>query len=156
MTKSFTQAYKQAPWRLQIQRFGVIALALVGIAIIAFLYLNISAQSATAGIEVQQLEATRQAIDNENAGLLTEWANLTSAAEMEKRAYASGYELIDPNNVTYVIAPGYTGKELPDVETAPYTNLSAPTVIKPSYTQSLWEWFYDTMILNGSVLGVQP
>ncbi|MEN6434597.1 MAG: hypothetical protein ABFD14_07830 [Anaerolineaceae bacterium] len=156
MAKSFKQAYKQAPWRLQVQRFGVIALALVGIAIIAFLYLNISAQSATAGIEVQKLEATRQAINNENASLLTEWADLTSAAEMEKRAYASGYELIDPNNATYVIVQGYTGRELPDVETAPYTKLSAPTVIKPSYTQSLWEWFYDSMIMGKNVLGVQP
>ncbi len=156
MAKHLTQAHKQAPWRLQVQRFGFIALVLVGAAIIAFLYLNISAQSATAGIEVQQLEAKRQALSHENASLLTDWARITSAAEMEKRAYASGYELIDPNEVTYMVVEGYTGKELPEIETAPYTNLISPTVIKPSYTESLWEWFYDSLLIPNSTLGSLP
>ncbi len=156
MAKNVAQAHKQAPWRLQIQRFGFIALALIGAAIVAFLYLNISAQSATAGIKVQQLESARMELIQENATLLTEWANLTSAVEMEKRAYASGYELINPANATYVIVEGYTGRELPDVETSPFTQMNNSPVIKPSYTQSLWEWFYDSLLMAENPIRSKP
>jgi len=156
MKKTVKQAYKQAPWRIQIQRFGFIALALVGGTIIAFLYLNISAQSATAGIKIQQLEGKRADLENENASLLTEWANLTSASEMEKRALASGYRLVDPEDVVYVVVEGYTGKELPVIETASSVIGSTSPIIKPSYTQSLWEWFYDYILIPDSNLKVLP
>lgn len=156
MKKTVKQAYKQAPWRIQIQRFGFIALALVGGTIIAFLYLNISAQSATAGIKIQQLEGKCADLENENASLLTEWANLTSASEMEKRALASGYRLVDPEDVVYVVVEGYTGKELPVIETASSVIGSTSPIIKPSYTQSLWEWFYDYILIPDSNLKVLP
>ncbi len=156
MKKTVKQAYKQAPWRIQIQRFGFIALALVGGTIIAFLYLNISAQSATAGIKIQQLEGKRADLENENASLLTEWANLTSASEMEKRALASGYRLVDPEDVVYVVVEGYTGKELPVIETASSVIGSTSPIIKPSYTQSLWEWFNDYSLIPDSNLKVLP
>jgi len=156
MKKTVKQAYKQAPWRIQIQRFGFIALALVGGTIIAFLYLNISAQSATAGIKIQQLEGKRADLENENASLLTEWANLTSASEMEKRALASGYRLVDPEDVVYVVVEGYTGKELPVIETTSSVIGSTSPIIKPSYTQSLWEWFYDYILIPDSNLKVLP
>ena len=156
MKKTVKQAYKQAPWRIQIQRFGFIALALVGGTIIAFLYLNISAQSATAGIKIQQLEGKRADLENENASLLTEWANLTSASEMEKRALATGYRLVDPEDVVYVVVEGYTGKELPVIETTSSVIGSTSPIIKPSYTQSLWEWFYDYILIPDSNLKVLP
>lgn len=156
MKKTVKQAYKQAPWRIQIQRFGFIALALVGGTIIAFLYLNISAQSATAGIKIQQLESKRTNLENENASLLTEWARLTSAIEMEKRALASGYQLIDPEDVIYIVVEGYTGKELPEIETVSSVIGSTAPIIKPSYTQSLWEWFYEYILIPDSNLKVLP
>lgn len=147
MAKIQNQAYKQAPWRLQAQRFGVIALVLVGVATISFVYLTISAQIATVGIQVQNLEAERQDIERENADLLAKWGLMTSAAVMEEKAKAMGYELIDPMNVEYMVLEGYTGRELPIIETAPYTNLDLPNLIKPSYTESLWEWFNNSMLV---------
>ncbi|HPC05921.1 MAG TPA: hypothetical protein PLI60_04300 [Anaerolineaceae bacterium] len=156
MKKTVKQAYKQAPWRIQIQRFGFIALALVGGTIIAFLYLNISAQSATAGIKIQQLESKRANLENENASLLTEWARLTTAIEMEKRALASGYQLVDPEDIIYIVVEGYTGKELPEIETVSSVIGSTSPIIKPSYTQSLWEWFYEYILIPDSNLKVLP
>ncbi len=141
------QAHKQAPWRVQAQRFGAVALGLVGFAIIAFLYLSISAQIATAGIQVQNLDYGRTELKRENADLLTKWAYFTSAAVMEKRAQDMGYELIDPLNVTYMVVEGYAGKELPEIEEAPFTSLDIPSLIKPGYAESLSDWFNTTILI---------
>ena len=57
MEKDLLQAYKQAPWRTQIQRVGAFLLVVVVIAVIAGLYLNISGQSAATGRRIQNLES---------------------------------------------------------------------------------------------------
>jgi len=46
-------AYKQAPWRVQRQWVGAFLLIVIGGAMIAALYLDVTARAAVAGREIQ-------------------------------------------------------------------------------------------------------
>ena len=48
-------AHKQAPWRVQRQWVGAFLLALIGLAMIAALYLDVTARAAVTGREIQEL-----------------------------------------------------------------------------------------------------
>ncbi|MEK6255995.1 MAG: hypothetical protein N2C13_01600, partial [Chloroflexota bacterium] len=58
------QAYKQAPWRRQVQFVGmftaVIAVVLTGVGI----YLYVTASAATVGREIQDLQDEKQALQH--------------------------------------------------------------------------------------------
>jgi len=60
MKNRLLQAYKQAPWRVQLQWIGLFLLGLVLVAGITGLYLNISAQAATAGRKIQSLSRSTE------------------------------------------------------------------------------------------------
>ena len=54
--QQFTQAYTQAPWRKQLHMIGTILLALVSAAIVAGIYLNVTARAAAEGREIQDMQ----------------------------------------------------------------------------------------------------
>jgi len=54
---NIVHAYRQAPWRLQRQWLGTFLLAVLGIAMVASLYLDVTAQAAISGREIQNLAA---------------------------------------------------------------------------------------------------
>ena len=84
--QSITQAYSQAPWRKQLQWIGLFMLALIFAAMVAGIYLSVSAQASTAGREIQimygEMEEIRRHIEDSESQL----AILNSNAVMEKRA----------------------------------------------------------------------
>ena len=79
-------AYKVAPWRIQRQWIGSILLAVVVLAMIATLYLDVTSQAAIAGREIQDLTASINESQQASADLQTQLAALTSARVMEQRA----------------------------------------------------------------------
>jgi hypothetical protein len=149
MAKNLIQAYQQAPWRVQIQRIGFVALLLVASAVIAGLYLSISANSAEAGVAIKRQEATREAVHYQIESLKTELSDLGSARVMQEKAIQLGFERYSPEDVEYMEVPGYLGRQT--AQLAPAFGGSAPvSVIKPAYTQSLWEWLLDKMLQMGN------
>src|SRR5512146_274302 len=104
-------AYRQAPWRLQRQWLGAFLLAVLGIAMVASLYLDVTAQAAISGREIQNLTADMSAAQQTSADLQTRLAELESHGAMEQRAVALGYEPVDPSQVQYVVVPGYLAPE---------------------------------------------
>ena len=141
-------AYRQAPWRVQRQWIGAFLLAVVGIAMIAALYLDVTARAAVAGREIQEMRVQITTIQRENADLETQLADLTSTAAMEKRAVALGYRPVQPGELDYVAVPGFAQPEPPILLAA---DDAAPTTQNPppEYTQSLLEWLEDRMTLGG-------
>ena len=83
-------AHKQAPWRVQRQWIGAFLLSLSGMAMIAALYLDVTARAAVAGREIQELRVELTTIQRTNADLETKLANMTSTAEMQRRALELG------------------------------------------------------------------
>ncbi len=90
MKNRFIQAYQQAPWRTQLQWIGFFLLGLVIIVTVAGLYLSITAQSTTAGVEIKELELEKETLDRQIADLKTQLAIITSAKVMKDRAERSG------------------------------------------------------------------
>jgi hypothetical protein len=135
----FVHAYRQAPWRIQRQWIGGFLLAVLGLAMVAALYLDVTAQAAIAGRAIQELGAGAIAVQHNNADLQTKLAELTSNSAMETRAEKLGYLQASPNQIEYVVVPGYTAPK-PDILTsASALKPSAPS-IPPEYTQSLIDW----------------
>jgi len=143
MKNRILQAYKQAPWRIQLQWIGLFLLGLVLIAAVAGLYLNISAQAATAGRKIQSLEYDIDEINNEIAELTTELAQVTITRNMKTRAKELGFQLVNPKEAVYLEIPGYNPNA--DLVLAPpRVNIVPQTpLVQSSYKISLWDWFVE-------------
>lgn len=148
-------AYRQAPWRIQRQWIGGFLLAVLGLAMVASLYLDVSAQAAIAGREIQDISAEMSAAQQANGDLETKLSELTSTSVMEQRATALGYQPVDASQLEYVIVPGYTDPKPAILAGAPPLLPSAPS-ISPEYTQSLIDWFNErlTPAPSTSMLGI--
>jgi hypothetical protein len=140
-------AYRQAPWRIQRQWIGAFLLVLVGGAMIAALYLDVTARAAVAGRDIQELRSEITAIQRENADLETQLADLTSTAVMQQRALALGYRPVKPGELDYVAVPGFVKPE-PDILLAAEDVTPHLQTQPAEYTQSLLEWF-DERIRSG-------
>ncbi len=137
-------AYRQAPWRIQRQWLGGFLLGVLAIAMVSSLYLDITAQAAISGREIQGLTSDISSIEQGNADLQTRLAELNSDALMEKRAKDLGYEPVDPTQLQYIIVPGYAAPQPDILAVAPALQPSAPT-IAPQYTESLIEWLQQEL-----------
>ena len=137
-------AYRQAPWRIQRQWLGGFLLAVLAIAMVSSLYLDITAQAAISGREIQGFTSDISAMEQTNADLQTRLAELDSDAVMQKRAADLGYVPVDPAQLQYVIVPGYVAPQPDILAIAPALQPSAPT-IPPEYTQSLIDWLQQQL-----------
>ena len=142
-------AYKQAPWRVQRQYIGAFLLAVVGLSMIAALYLDVTARAAVAGREIQELRFEIAALQRANADLETQLADLTSTVEMERRALELGYRPVRPGELDYVAVPGFAAPE-PDILSAAQDAAPYSQVLPVEYTQSLIEWMDDRIAVGGS------
>jgi cell division protein FtsL len=140
-------AYRQAPWRIQRQWIGIFLLALISAAMIAALYLDVTARTAVAGREIQELRVQITSVQRENADLETQLANLTSTAVMQRRALEQGYRPVQPGELDYMAVAGFESPE-PDILLA--ADDAAPRIetLPAEYTQSLFEWFDDRIKLG--------
>jgi len=146
MSKEENQAFQQAPWRVQIQIIGKFLVGLVVAALVAGIYLNVTAQTASAAIETEGLGYKRDTLQRQIATLRTEIGQITSAREMKKRAEELGFFQAGDENNHYVVINGYSGKQT-EITAPPITQIELPeSILKPAYTQSLWEWLYEGMV----------
>lgn len=138
--ESFSQAYSQAPWRKQLAFLGLFLLIVVFIALIAGIYLNLSARASKAGRDVQSMQSTVLTLERSNADLKTRLGQLNSSREMEARARALGFKPVDPETTTYMLIPGYIERQ-PVRLAPPYQPaLHSAAVIPAEYTESLFVW----------------
>ena len=170
-----TQAYKLAPWRGQLQYIGAFMLVVVASAVVAGIYLNVTARANTFGREIQQMQVRMEGphqvmeeIDNPDStrpvtieelqiqisDLQTRIAYLTSEEVMRDRALKLGFQVVDPQSAQYVEVEGYRNNSR--VQLAPPAGpVQAATVVLPdSYRESLFDLgrkMLDTVI--GQVTG---
>lgn len=135
----FVHAYRMAPWRIQRQWIGAFLLSVVMLAMVAALYLDVTAQAAIAGREIQNLAYETGAVQQASADLQTQLASLTSASVMEQRALDLGYRAVEPDEMEYLVVPGYVHTRPDILAIVPQPALRAPTN-PPEYTQSLLDW----------------
>ena len=142
-------AYKQAPWRVQRQWVGFFLLFVIGAAMVAALYLDVTARTAVAGREIQETRHDITTIHRSNADLETTLAKLTSTEEMERRAIELGYRPVKPGELDYVAVPGFVVPE-PAILKAADTLTAPKQAFPPEYSQSLIEWFDERIKFGGA------
>jgi cell division protein FtsL len=150
--KRLTQAYYQAPWRKQLQYIVFFLLLLVMTAVVAGIYLNVTARAVTVGQEIQVLQTEIEKLKRANADLETTLAFLTSASTMEERARAMGFEPAGQDQLVFVVVTGYPGRQ--EANLAPPsqpTEVSAPE-FSPAFTVSLFDWLETNILKPSSVL----
>ena len=139
--KVLTQAYSQAPWRKQLQVFVVFSIVLVFGALVAGIYLYVTAQSAAVGSHILDMQKEIRDLERVNEDLRSQLAMAGSAAEMERRAKAMGFQSIDTTDSLYVLVPGYVDRQPVVLAPAPGPSVSEQQQLPPEYTESLFEWF---------------
>jgi hypothetical protein len=145
-------AYKIAPWRVQRQWIGNVLLAVVALAMVATLYLDVTSQAAITGREIQDLTASITDSKQASADLQTQLASLTSARVMEQRALDLGFRPMKNGEAEYLVVPGYTVLEPDILSSVPLLHLSTLT-IPPEYNESLLDGMDKKIVI--SARGVQ-
>ena len=131
MSTEKNQAFQQAPWRVQLQILGMVLLGFVTTALVASIYLNVSAQTAAAAIETESLGFTRDTLQRQIASLRTEIGVITSAREMRKRAEELGF-IHQMQRVPITLIKGYPGKQT-EITAPPITQIELPeSILKPT------------------------
>jgi hypothetical protein len=157
MTNKLIQAYRQTPWRVQKQWIGLFTLALVLVASVALVYLNITTQAATTGAEIQNLEMDAIALMRQIETDRTQLAKLTSIDEMLKRANDLGFVPIESSQIQYMVIPDYHPRQTAALAPAPEPELLPAPLLRPEYTQSLWDVIFHNLSSSGkSQAGTQP
>jgi hypothetical protein len=163
--KDLTQAYSEAPWRRQVRIIVLILLFIVSIAIIAGIYLNITARAATFGREIQEMQIRfggLQYLDSRNneepqalpieeleqkiASLESELAYLTSFEEMESRARDLGFMHVDTEEILYLQVTGYSEQQPVVLASPPEQVITSAASYQPAFKQSLIEWVKEQII----------
>ncbi|MHC1741375.1 MAG: hypothetical protein AB9897_09730 [Anaerolineaceae bacterium] len=151
---NLSQAFKQAPWRSQIQFVGLFLLGLVIVLLVAGVYLNISGQAAEAGLVTYNLNYDRRSLERSIADSKAQLALISSSSVMEERAKVLGFEAANPEDVVYVSVPGYTGRQTAILAPPPGITETQGAVVKSEYRESLWDWLFQGINrLSNSVRG---
>lgn len=138
------QTVRQANWRVQRQWIGLFLLALVLVAMVAGIYLNITVRATLAGREIQMLQTDITNNTRANSDLETQLASLSSVESMKKRADGMGYSPADSTDITYIFVPGYTPERAINLST-PKIQTAQPFYLLPAYTESLFDWLTRTL-----------
>lgn len=150
--QNITQAYAQAPWRKQLQWIGLFMLGLILLAMVAGIYLSVSAQASTTGREIQIMYAEMEEIRRNIEDMESQIAFLVSNSQMEKRAEELGFVPIDSDEIFYILVPGYIKPDHAILAEPPGSTLPVVPTISPEYTQSLFEWLSDRVFDPASPL----
>ncbi|UYN89761.1 MAG: hypothetical protein KIT08_00630 [Anaerolineales bacterium] len=138
--KSYIQAHSQTPWRRQMQMIGFFAAAVAALALLAGLYLNVTARASTIGRHVQSLQNERIRLQQQIENMESQLASLTSNEAMQARAQQSGFAPVQPGAVTYLTVEGYRGRA--SLQLAPRSGGQFAGVprLPEAYTESLLDW----------------
>jgi hypothetical protein len=152
-----SQAYAQAPWRRQLYMIGVILLVLVSAAIIAGIYLNVTARAAAVGREIQEMQVRIfgyhdltsetsgvyvpiEELEQKIANLNSQLAYLTSYQVMMERVKDLNLEPIDKEHIKYVEVPGYVNRQTTSLAPPPEPIVVNAYAIDPQFKESLFDW----------------
>ena len=147
------QAYKNTPWRQQLQVIGLFSALVIFIAIVAGVYLNVTARAATFGREIQSIRYESREVEREIEDMEAQLAYLTSVRYMKRRAEELGFIPVGPITTTYLSVPDYSRETSIDLsyvdETDEDTNIQLPL----EYTMSLFDWIREMLYTIGLQTG---
>jgi len=148
--------YLQVPWRRQLRLIGLFVFGLLLVAVVARLYLHVSARIAETGKALQDNRVKLEEMDRQIAHLESRLAILLSANEMEKRAREMGFKRVSLDQIMYLPVPGYSGRPTAQLADNSTPRQPVTTSLPAEYTESLFEWLWRQWIRLSELNGGQP
>jgi len=136
-----SRAFKQAPWRVQIQVIATLASVAIVIVALGGLYLIEASRAATAGRDVQSLQVDKAELELSINRQLALIASAKSVARLEMRARELGYAPAQIGQIDFVVVKGYYGPQLH----LPAAVAPAPEPELPDYNETLGTWLVGTL-----------
>lgn len=147
--------YRDLPWQAQRQWIIVVLAAILVSALVAGLYLNVTARAAITGRQIQTLE--QQIVLNQriNADLQAQIAVQLSVSNLERRAERMGFQPIQRDEIQYVVVPGYFPQNAVSFQNEPASQ--SILLADPAFKQSLLDWLHKEITAAANPLPVfQP
>jgi cell division protein FtsB len=136
----FQHALQSARWQPQRQALALLTVSLFVAIIIGALYLSQAAGMATMGRQLETLIEERTNLEQANEQLRAEISSLQSIGRLQVRAQELGFLPAQPNDLDYMVMPGYNPVRQPVV--APREDDTAEPVL-PEYDESLLGWLQE-------------
>jgi hypothetical protein len=137
-TSQFLRAFKQAPWRQQMQTLSGLSIGLMILLVLGGLYLAVASRAGNAGRDLQYYERRKVELAQENNRLRAQLADLRTMNRMAARALELGFVPAEPDEVEYVAVPDYP---YPTAQAAPQSQLVAVA----AQPRSLVDWLTRTL-----------
>ena len=138
-TGSVIAAERNRSARVQQQWVISFVFVIAMLALLAGLYLNITASASIAGRQIQGIEAEITVNEQINADLETRIATLMANSVLQQRALSLGFEPVAPKTLQYMVVPGYVAPQAVNM-VSPVTPHEILTS-SPEYTETLIDWF---------------
>jgi hypothetical protein len=138
-------AAREMAKRFQRQWIMVFLFGMVALATVAGMYLNVTANAAIAGREIQNMEAEINIIERTNADLQTNIATLLSNQVLAERAAGMHFEPTGRDGLVYIVVPGYFPAQavrMVSVKT-PAENM----LDRPEFNETLIDWAREQLKL---------
>ncbi|HEC23124.1 MAG TPA: hypothetical protein ENI95_09420 [Chloroflexi bacterium] len=131
----FRRTLRQAPWRTQTQTTSLVLAVVVIVLVIGALYLAQASRTAAIGRRLQELEARRQTLEQQNAQLRAEIAALRSVPRLIAEAERMGFHVASQQDVEYLLIT----EAPPPVELTPASPPEISGTV-PAYDETLESW----------------
>jgi len=144
--RNITQAYSQAPWRKQMMFIGLFLLVVIFAALVAGIYLDVTARTATIGREIQLMNTQIETLKITNADLESKLAFMSSMDEMERRARSLGFERREKEQAMFLVVPGYVPRQHIRLAPPPGPVKTVAAALPSVFTESLFDWFERSVL----------
>jgi hypothetical protein len=153
---------------------GVILLFLVCAAIVAGIYLNVTARAAAVGRQIQEMQVRVygyhyltgdtgenyvpiEELEQKIANLTSQLAYLTSYSIMQERVKDLNLTAIDADHIDYMEVPGYVERQTTSLAPPPVPVVVTASSIDPEFKESLFDWVADQVRKTGKLFSeAQP
>jgi hypothetical protein len=139
---------------------GVILLFLVCAAIVAGIYLNVTARAAAVGRQIQEMQVRVygyhyltgdtgenyvpiEELEQKIANLTSQLAYITSYSIMQERVKDLNLTPIDADHIDYMEVPGYIERQTTSLAPPPVPVVVTASTIAPEFKESLFDWVAD-------------
>jgi len=139
---------------------GVILLFLVCAAIVAGIYLNVTARAAAVGRQIQEMQVRVygyhyltgdtgenyvpiEELEQKIANLTSQLAYITSYSIMQERVKDLNLTPIDADHIDYMEVPGYIERQTTSLAPPSVPVVVTASTIAPEFKESLFDWVAD-------------
>jgi len=124
--------------RLQRQWIISVVAVIIMLALVAALYLNVTASASIAGRQIQNIEVAITANEQMNADLETKIASLLANSVLEARAQTLGFQPVERASLQYMVVPGYFPPQ--PVNMVPAAAPTTELLDAPEFKETLIDW----------------